>query len=175
MTNPLHRLAAAALGLHAADQLAMAALPLTAVLAFGAGPGLVGALLAAQAAAWLAFSLPAGLLVDRLGRVRLLVAATVAAAAGSALALPAAAGGGAAMLGAAAFVASCGTVLFVLTAGSLVPDFATREGLAGANARLELARAAASLAAPPLVGALAGAGWAVAAYGLALAGVPIMP
>lgn len=169
MTNPLHRLAAAAFGLHAADQLAMAALPLTAVLAFGAGPGLVGALLAAQAAAWLAFSLPAGLLVDRLGRARLLLAATVAAAAGSALALPAAAGGGPAMLGAAAFVASCGTVLFVLTAGSLVPDFAPREGLAGANARLELARAAASLGAPPLVGALAGAGWAVAAYVLALA------
>ncbi|NMJ42154.1 MFS transporter [Roseomonas sp. JC162] len=168
MRDPLQRLTAAAFGLHAADQLAMAALPLTAVLAFGAGPGVVGALLAAQAAAWLAFSLPAGLLVDRLGRARLLVAATLTAAAGAALALPAAAGGGVAMLGAAAFVASCGTVLFVLTAGSLVPAFVARDGLAGANARLELARAAASLGAPPLVGALAGHGWTIAGYGLAL-------
>lgn len=72
LPNPLNRLTLAALGLHGADQLAMAALPLTAVLALGAGPGLVGALLAAQAAAWLAFSLPAGLLVDRLARAGLL-------------------------------------------------------------------------------------------------------
>jgi predicted MFS family arabinose efflux permease len=168
LASPLNRLSAAALGLHAADQMAMAALPFAAVLALGAGPGLVGVLLAAQAAAWLAFSLPAGLLVDRLPRARLLAAATLAAAVGLALALPAAAGGGAVLLGLAAFVAACGTVLFVLAAGSLVPEIARPEGLAAANARLELARAVASLAAPPLVGLLAGAGWPGAAFGLAL-------
>ena len=77
----LNRLSLAAFGLHGADQLAMAALPLTAVLVLGAGPALVGALLAAQAAAWLAFSLPAGLLVDRFARRTLLAAASLAAAA----------------------------------------------------------------------------------------------
>lgn len=165
--TPLRRLAAAALGLHAADQLAMAALPLTAVLSLDAGPGLVGTLLAAQAAAWLAFSLPAGLLVDRFARARLLGMATLAAAGGAVLALVAAQGGGAVVLGLATFVASCGTVLFVLAGGSLVPEFAPRERLAAANARLELARAMASLGAPPLAGALAAAGHPVAAYGLA--------
>nr|WP_246514621.1 MFS transporter [Neoroseomonas soli] len=168
MTAPLRRLAGAAFGLHAADQLAMAALPLTAVLALGAGPGLVGVLLAAQAAAWLAFSLPAGLLVDRFPRAWLLGVATFTAAGGAALALPAAQGGWPALLGLATFVASCGTVLFVLASGSLVPEFAPREGLAAANARLELARALASLGAPPLAGALAMAGHPVAAYGTAV-------
>lgn len=168
-TSPVNRLSMAALGLHGADQLAMAALPLTAVLALGAGPGLVGVLLAAQAAAWLVFSLPAGLLVDRFARGRLLGGAALTAAAGAALAVPAAEGGGAALLGVATFLAACGTVLFVLAAGSLVPVFAVREGLAAANARLELARAAASLAAPPLAGLLASRGLPVAAYGLAVA------
>lgn len=166
--TPLNRLSIAALGLHGADQLAMAALPLTAVLALGAGPGLVGALLAAQAAAWLAFSLPAGLLVDRFARAGLLRGAALAAAAGAALALPGALGGWAVLLGLATFVAACGTVLFVLAAGSLVPTLVARDGLAAANARLELARAAASLAAPPLAGLLAARGAPVAAYGLAM-------
>lgn len=166
--NPLNRLSVAALGLHGADQLAMAALPLTAVLALGAGPGLVGALLAAQATAWLAFSLPAGLLVDHFARAGLLRAATVAAAAGAAGAVPAAMMGSAVLLGAATFLAACGTVLFVLAAGSLVPALAPRERLSSANARLELARAAASLAAPPLAGLLAAHALPVAAYGLAL-------
>ncbi|MBR0679886.1 MFS transporter [Roseomonas eburnea] len=159
----------AAFGLHAADQLAMAALPLTAMLALGAGPGLVGVLLAAQAAAWLAFSLPAGLLVDRMPRGRLLAGATLLAASGAALALPSAAGGGAAVLGLATFTASCGTVLFVLAAGSLVPELVPRDRLAATNARLELARALASLGAPPLAGALAAGGLPVASYGIAAA------
>jgi predicted MFS family arabinose efflux permease len=169
-SKPLNRLTIAALGLHGADQLAMAALPLTAVITLGAGPGLVGALLAAQAAAWLVFSLPAGLLVDQFPRRGLLRAASVAAALGAAGALPAAWAGGEAALGAAIFVASCGTVLFVLAAGSLVPDFAPRDGLAAANGRLELARAMASLAAPPIAGVLAARGAPVAAFGLAVLG-----
>lgn len=167
LPNPLNRLTLAALGLHGADQLAMAALPLTAVLALGAGPGLVGALLAAQAAAWLAFSLPAGLLVDRLARAGLLRLATLIAAAGIAGAVPAALAGWTVPLGVATFIAACGTVLFVLTAGSLVPELAPRDRLAAANGRLELARATASLGAPPLAGLLAAWGAPVAAYGLA--------
>ncbi|MBR0653020.1 MFS transporter [Roseomonas terrae] len=167
LISPLNRLSVAALGLHGADQLAMAALPLTALLALGAGPGEVGMLLAAQAAAWLVFSLPAGLLVDRLSRAWLVAVATLAAAAGAAGAMAAAMGGWAVGLGLAAFLGSCGTVMFVLAAGSLVPGLAPREALPAANARLELARAAGSLAAPPLAGLLAAQGAPVAAYGVA--------
>ena len=59
---------AAACGAHAADQLALAALPLTAALALGAGPGTVGLLVAVQAAAWMVVSLPGGVWIDRVSR-----------------------------------------------------------------------------------------------------------
>ncbi|MBR0668524.1 MFS transporter, partial [Roseomonas hellenica] len=65
-------LLASTAGLHAADQLTLAALPLIATLTLGAGPGMVGALVAAQGAAWLLVSLPAGVLVDRKPRARVL-------------------------------------------------------------------------------------------------------
>lgn len=167
ITAPVQRLAISALGLHGADQIAMAALPLTAVLTLGAGPGMVGVLLAAQATAWLVFSLPAGLLVDHWPRARLLMVAAALSAAGAALALPAAEIAWPGLLGIAIFLASCGTVLFVLSAGAPVPGFVPREGLAKANASLEFARAAASLAAPPLAGLLANWGMPAAAYGIA--------
>ncbi len=168
LTPPLPPLLGAAGGLHLADQLAMAALPLSAVLALGAGSRLVGLLLAAQAAAWLLVSLPAGVLVDRLPRRALLVGAGLLGAAGLAVALPGAALGVAWLLGLGGFLASAGTVLFVLTATAAVPALAGPAGLAATNARIELARAGVTLAAPALVGLLAGAGWLPAAYGLAL-------
>ncbi len=54
-----------AIGAHAADQIALAALPLTATIALEAGAATVGWLVAAHAAAWLVLSLPAGMLLDR--------------------------------------------------------------------------------------------------------------
>ncbi len=165
--SPFRILFGAAAGLHAADQLAMAALPLSAVLLLQAGPAEIGALLAAQSAAWLVCSLPAGLLVDRAPRRRMLLRAGLLAMAGLALGW---AGAGAALmvlLALGAFVASAGTVLFVLAAGAAVPEMVGRDGLARANARLELARAGATLAAPPLVASLAMLEWLGTAYALA--------
>lgn len=161
-------LLAVAGGLHAADQLLLAALPLAALLLLGAGPETVGLLLAAQGAAWLVLSLPAGSLVDRHPRRLLLVLAGLLGAAGAGLALAGTAAGLAAGLGAGAFLAAAGTVLLVLTAGAVVPAIAGRDGLAPANARLELARALATLGAPALAGLLAEAGMVLLAFGLAV-------
>jgi len=96
--KPFTALFGAAAGTHAADQLALATLPLTATLVLGAGPDLLGLLVAAQSAAWLLLSLPAGAWIDRFSRRRLLiiglslgliaaVAAVAAAAAGLAVLL----------------------------------------------------------------------------------------
>ncbi|MBV1799721.1 MFS transporter [Siccirubricoccus sp. G192] len=157
MPSPITRLAAAAASAHAADQLALAALPLLATLSLGAGPGLVGLLVAAQSAAWLLVSLPAGALVDRADRRHLMIRAQCAT--GLALLLAALAGwwGATPLLGLAAFLGSAGTVVFALAAFAAVPALAARggEALVPANARLELARALATLAAPVLAGLLA--------------------
>ncbi|WP_376096148.1 MFS transporter [Roseomonas sp. CCTCC AB2023176] len=166
--NPLPRLLAAAGGIHLADQVTVAALPLTAVLVLGAGPGTVGALLTAQTLAWLLLSLPAGVLVDRVGPVRLLAASGLAGAAG--LAVAALGTGSAVVLGIGSFLASAGTVTFVLAAGSAVPALAGRADLPAVNARLELARAVVTLAAPALAGWLAEHGAIAWAYPLAAVG-----
>ena len=49
--KPFTALLGAAAGTHAADQLALATLPLTATLVLGAGPDVLGLLVAAQSAA----------------------------------------------------------------------------------------------------------------------------
>src|SRR5262249_54559939 len=71
--KPFTALLGAAAGTHAADQLALATLPLTATLVLGAGPDILGLLVAAQSAAWLLVTLPAGAWVDRTSRRRLLI------------------------------------------------------------------------------------------------------
>ncbi|WP_291297134.1 MFS transporter [Elioraea sp.] len=156
-----------AAGLHAGDQLAMAALPLAAMLALGGNAPLVGLLLAVQASAWLVCSLPAGLAVDRFGRAGVLRLAATLAAAGLSLAALGAVLRLAVLLAAGAFAGSAGTVLFVLAAGSAVPDLVARDRLAAANARLELARALVTLAAPPIAGLAASLGRPELAFALA--------
>ena len=105
---------AAACGAHAADQLALAALPLTAALALGAGPGTVGLLVAVQAAAWMVVSLPGGVWIDRMSRRSMLAGSQAISAASLLLATLAASIGFTPLLGLAAFLAASGTVLFRL-------------------------------------------------------------
>lgn len=161
------RLFATAGLVQAADQIALAALPITAVLVLGAGPGLVGALVAAQTTAWLLVSLPAGVLVDRLPRRAVLLTALAISLAGSLAALAAAAFDQGVLLGAAAFLAASGTVTFVLVQIGLVPQVVPVAALPQANARIELARALASTAAPLVVGFLATRVSPLAGYPLA--------
>src|SRR5882672_7552901 len=152
--KPFTALLGAAAGTHAADQLALATLPLTATLVLGAGPDVLGLLVAAQSAAWLLISLPAGAWVDRLPRRRLLITALGLGLVASIAAVAAAATGVASLLGIAAFAGASGTVVYVLTSISLLPSLVPAADLPRANARLELARAVVSLAAPFVAGLL---------------------
>lgn len=172
--KPFTALLGVSAGTHAADQLALATLPLTATLILGAGPDILGLLVAAQSAAWLLVSLPAGAWIDRLPRRRLLIVALAMGLLASIAAVIAAATGIAALLGVAAFAGASGTVVFVLTSVSLLPSLVPAGDLPRSNARLELTRAVVSLAAPFVAGLLAQHlsptwGYALAALGAALA------
>src|SRR4029453_7264962 len=116
--KPFTALFGAAAGTHAADQLALATLPLTATLVLGAGPDVLGLLVAAQSAAWLLISLPAGAWVDRMPRRTLLIVGLGLGLSATIVAVRAAAAGIAALLGLAAFVGASGTVIYVLTSVS---------------------------------------------------------
>lgn len=148
------RLAGAAGSAHLADQMVLAAVPLVAAT-MGASAGTIGVVVALQSSAWLLLGLPAGPLVDRhparWALVVGLLAAALGCAAGSALAL---AGATPLLLALAGF----GTATAALAAGlaglATVPLLAPRAVTEG-NARLELARATATLAAPVLAGVLA--------------------
>ncbi|TAJ35441.1 MAG: MFS transporter [Reyranella sp.] len=172
--KPFTALLGAAAGTHAADQLALATLPLTATLVLGAGPDVLGLLVAAQSAAWLLVSLPAGAWIDRIPRRRMLILALALGLLASIVAVAAAATGLVFLLGLAAIAGASGTVVYVLTSVSLLPSLVGSEDLPKSNARLELARALVSLAAPFAAGLLAQHlsptwGYALAALGAALA------
>ncbi|MBV8412138.1 MAG: MFS transporter [Alphaproteobacteria bacterium] len=172
--KPFTALFGAAAGTHAADQLALATLPLTATLVLGAGPDLLGLLVAAQSAAWLLLSLPAGAWIDRFSRRRLLIIGLSLGLIAAVAAVAAAAAGLAVLLCVAAFVGASGTVIYVLTTASLLPSLVAATELPRANARLELARAVVSLGAPFVAGLLAQLlsptwGYGLAALGAALA------
>jgi MFS family permease len=69
MTNPAFtRLAWSNLAAQSAEQLALAAVPMVAVLSLGAGAAQTGLLSAAQTLPFLLLSIPAGLLADRHSR-----------------------------------------------------------------------------------------------------------
>ncbi len=172
--KPFASLLGASIGTHAADQLALATLPLTATLVLQIGPGPLGLLMAAQSAAWLLVSLPAGTWVDRYPRRTLLVLALAVGLLASIAAVAAAAIGNPVLLGVAAFLGAGGTVIYALTSVSLLPSLVAPADLPRANARLELARAVVSFAAPSAAGLLAQHlsptwGYALSALGAALA------
>jgi predicted MFS family arabinose efflux permease len=172
--KPFTALLGAAAGTHAADQLALATLPLTATLVLDAGPDLLGLLVAAQSAAWLLVSLPAGAWIDRVPRRRMLILALTLGLLASIVAVAAAATGLVFLLGFAAVAGASGTVVYVLASVSLLPSLVAPADLQRSNARLELARAFVSLAAPFAAGLLAQHlsptwGYVLAALGAALA------
>jgi MFS family permease len=177
--KPFTTLLGASAGTHTADQLALATLPLTATLVMHAGPETLGLLVAAQSAAWLLLSLPAGVWIDRYPRRTLLVVGLGCGLIAALAALAAAVADAPLALGAAAFIGAAGTVIYVLTSVSLLPTLVAPVELSRANARLELARACASLAAPFAAGLLAQHlsptwGYVLAALGAALAVVCVL-
>ncbi|MGJ5070307.1 MFS transporter [Bradyrhizobium oligotrophicum] len=166
-----HRLAWSNLTAQSAEQIALAAAPIVAVLALGVGEGETGLLQTALTAPFVLFAIPAGLLADRMPR-RLLMAmaetlralallAILIAFAAGALTLP--------LLAALGFAAVCGTVVFSVAAPAVVPSLVAPAQLAPANARIELARTIAFAAGPALGGVLVGWIGGAPAFGCAAA------
>lgn len=147
-------LAGSNLAAQSAEQLSLAAVPLVAVLALGAGPGEIGTLAAVQTLPFLLLSIPLGLLADRLSRRRLMIGAEALRAL-SLLGLLAMVVSGQlslvwlAVLG---FLGAVGTVGFSVAAPALVPALVPPALLGRANGRLELARSAAFAGGPALAG-----------------------
>ncbi|HKZ06173.1 MAG TPA: MFS transporter [Methylomirabilota bacterium] len=140
----------------AAEQIGLAAAPMVAVLALGAGAGETGLLSAAQTLPFLLLSLPLGVLADRVARRRLMTLAEASrAVALAALPLLSALGWlSVPALAVIGFAAATGTVAYSVAAPALVPTLVPRTGLAAANGRLELARSVAFAGGPGLAGAL---------------------
>ncbi len=163
---------------HCADQLALAAAPLLAVIVFGAGVGATGLLQTAQLMPYLAFAVPLGVVADRMRKARLMAAAellrTVALVlivlliATQALTLT--------LLGILGFLAASATVAYSVAAPALIPSLVQNDRLTAANARLELGRTVAFTAGPAAAGIAIDAFGGSTAFALAaaLSIVPVM-
>ncbi|GLH75744.1 MFS transporter [Bradyrhizobium sp. SSBR45G] len=166
-----HRLAWSNLTAQSAEQIALAAAPIVAVLALGVGEGETGLLQTALTAPFVLFAIPAGLLADRMPR-RLLMAAAETLRALALLAILVAFATGMLtlpLLAALGFAAVCGTVVFSVAAPALVPSLVPPAQLAAANARIELARTIAFAGGPALGGMLVGWIGGAPAFGCAAA------
>src|SRR6201999_1660784 len=118
-----NRLAWSNLAAQSAEQIALAAAPIVAVLRLGVGEGQTGLLQTALTLPFILFAIPAGLLADRISR-RLLMAGSEALRAAALfgillliglhqLTMP--------PLALTGFIAVCGTVVYSVAAPALVP------------------------------------------------------
>lgn len=166
-----NRLAWSNLAAQSAEQIALAAAPIVAVLVLGVGEGQTGLLQTALTLPFVLFAIPAGLLADRMPRGMLMAGAEALRAAAllatlvliwlGALTLP--------LLALLGFIAVCGTVAYSVAAPSLVPSLVASHLLGAANARIELARTVAFAGGPAIGGALVGFIGAAPAFGFAAA------
>jgi predicted MFS family arabinose efflux permease len=166
-----NRLAWSNLAAQSAEQIALAAAPIVAVLLLGVGEGQTGLLQTALTLPFVLFAIPAGLLADRLSRRWLMAGAEVLRAAAllaililialDLLTLP--------LLSLAGFVAVCGTVTYSVAAPALVPSLVAAKNLPAANARIELARTIAFASGPAIGGFLVGWLGGAPAFGFAAA------
>ena len=166
-----NRLAWSNLAAQSAEQIALAAAPIVAVLMLGVAEGETGLLQTALTLPFILFAIPAGLLTDRISRRKLMAGAEAmrAAALASILALIAFGGLTLPLLSLLGFIAVCGTVAYSVAAPALVPSLVTPELLPAANARIELARTIAYASGPALGGVLVGWMGAAPAFGFAAA------
>ncbi len=169
LPRPFLRLAWSNLAAQSAEQLSLAAVPIVAVLALGAGPGEIGLLATAQTLPFLLLSIPLGLLADRTSKRQLMAwaeglrtlafIALMAALLAHRISLE--------LLALLGFVGAIGTVGYSVAAPALVPALVARRAIMAANGRLELARSVAFTAGPALAGALVAWSGASAAFVLA--------
>ncbi len=166
-----NRLAWSNLAAQSAEQIALAAAPIVAVLLLGVGEGQTGLLQTALTLPFILFAIPAGLLADRISRRWVMAASEALRAVALAgillliwlgqMTLP--------LLSLLGFVAVCGTVAYSVAAPALVPSLVTPQQLPAANARIELARTVAFASGPALGGVLVGWVGAAPAFGFAAA------
>jgi predicted MFS family arabinose efflux permease len=166
-----NRLAWSNLAAQSAEQVALAAAPIVAVLTLGVGEGQTGLLQTALTLPFILFAIPAGLLADRISRRWLMAGAEslratallaiLAAIALDRLTLP--------LLALLGFIAVCGTVAYSVAAPAFVPSLVAPKLLPAANARIELARTIAFASGPALGGVLVGWVGAAPAFGFAAA------
>jgi predicted MFS family arabinose efflux permease len=164
-----NRLAWSNLAAQSAEQIALAAAPIVAVLVLGVGEGETGLLQTALTLPFVLVAIPAGLLADRISRRRLMAGAETLRAVAllvillliglNWLTLP--------LLALSGFIAVCGTVVYSVAAPALVPSLVSPQALPAANARIELARTIAFAGGPALGGVLVG--WLGAAPAFAFA------
>jgi predicted MFS family arabinose efflux permease len=169
LPSTFNRLAWSNLAAQSAEQIALAASPIVAVLLLGVGEGETGLLQTALTLPFVLFAIPAGLLADRISRRRLMAGAEALRAAAlfavliliglHRLSLP--------LLALSGFIAVCGTVVYSVAAPALVPSLVAPQQLPRANARIELARTIAFASGPALGGFLVG--WLGAAPAFAFA------
>ena len=169
LPKTFNRLAWSNLAAQSAEQIALAAAPIVAVLLLGVGEGRTGLLQTALTLPFILFAIPAGLLADRISRRWLMACAEALRAAAllaillliwlGLLTLP--------LLALLGFVAVCGTVVYSVAAPALVPSLVLPKLLPAANARIELARTIAFASGPALGGVLVGWAGAAPAFGFA--------
>jgi predicted MFS family arabinose efflux permease len=165
------RLAWSNLAAQSAEQIALAAAPIVAVLVLGAGVAATGLLQTAQTLPFVLFAIPAGLLADRTSRRRVMTGAEALRALSLVAVLALASLGWLSMplLAALGFLGACGTVAYSVAAPALVPSLVAPGALAVANGRLELARTVAFAGGPAVAGALVGWTGGSLAFGAAAA------
>src|SRR5438270_9654077 len=138
MSNPprlpetFNRLAWSNLAAQSAEQIALAAAPIVAVLTLGVAEGQTGLLQTALTLPFILFAIPAGLLADRISRRTLMAGSEALRAAAllgilvliclDALTLP--------LLALLGFAAVCGTVAYSVAAPALVPSLVPPQSLA---------------------------------------------
>ena len=140
-------------------QVTLLALPLVAILTLDESAFRVALLTTAEFLPFLLFTLPAGVLVDRLPRRPILILANLGRAA-ALVSVPIAHWLGALtiwQLYAVGFAVGVGTVFFDLAYQSYLPRLVGREQLVDGNAKLETSRSAAQVAGPGLGGLLVAA------------------
>jgi len=166
-----NRLAWSNLAAQSAEQIALAAAPIVAVLMLGVAEGETGLLQTALTLPFILFAIPAGLLTDRMSRRTLMAGAEAlrAAALAAILALIWLGWLNLSLLALLGFIAVCGTVVYSVAAPALVPSLVTPQLLPAANARIELARTIAFASGPALGGVLVGWVGAAPAFGFAAA------
>jgi predicted MFS family arabinose efflux permease len=171
LPRTFNRLAWSNLAAQSAEQVALAAAPIVAVLLLGVGEGESGLLQTALTLPFVVFAIPSGLLADRLPRRALMASAEALRAAAllailvlitlDLLTLPLLALGG--------LISVCGTVVYSVAAPALVPSLVVPQLLPAANARIELARTVAFASGPAVGGVLVGWVGAAPAFGFAAA------